>query len=177
VVSPSQTILSLGYDFGLGTADNGNVNKIINNRDGNRTQNFLYDSLNRIQQAYTSGPNWGETFSPVATGPGVRPSAAGIDAWGNLTNRSGVIGKANTEGLSAAPANSKNQLNGYCHDAAGNLGLNGPCPVSPNPYNPVYTYDAENRLKSTAGWTYIYDGDGHRVKKLTEAQEPYTGRT
>jgi len=35
--------------------DNGNVLPDCDNRDGNRTQNFLYDSLNRIQQAYSNG--------------------------------------------------------------------------------------------------------------------------
>ena len=51
--------------------ERGNVYQIVNNRDNNRTQNFLYDSLNRIQQAYTNGSNWGETFGPTATSPGV----------------------------------------------------------------------------------------------------------
>jgi hypothetical protein len=36
--------------------DNGNVYQIVNKRDPNRTQNFLYDPLNRIWQAYTNGP-------------------------------------------------------------------------------------------------------------------------
>lgn len=66
--------MSLCYDFHLhnavsiapcsfsasSTGDNGNVYRVVNNRDANRTQNFLYDSLNRIQQAYSSGPNGGE---------------------------------------------------------------------------------------------------------------------
>ena len=34
------------------------------------------------------------------------------------------------------------------------------------PYNQqIYTYDAENRIVSTGGVTYTYDGDGNRVKK------------
>ncbi len=154
--SPSQTVFSLSYDFHLGTADNGNVYAITNNRDGNRTQNILYDSLNRIQQAYTNGPNWGETFGPIATSPGVPPATPGIDAWGNLTNRSGVIGKTNYEPLNA-PATNLNRLTGFGYDAAGNMTSNG---------SATYTYDAENELISTAGWTYVYDGDGHRVKKV-----------
>ena len=148
------TVLSLTYDFHLASGDNGNVFQIANGRDSNRTQNFFYDNLNRITQAYTNGnsplsTSWGETFT--------------IDAWGNLTNRSGVTGKTNYEGLNAAPSSIKNQLNGYCHDAAGNLGFNAPCPVPYN--NPTYTYDAENRLITTVGYTYSYDGDGNRVKK------------
>ena len=37
--------MSLSFDFHSSShADNGNVFQIANNRDGNRTQNFLYDS-------------------------------------------------------------------------------------------------------------------------------------
>lgn len=57
--------------------------QIVNNRDANRTQNFTYDALNRIQTARSSGPNWGESFGS-ATAPGGVPSTPGIDAWGNL---------------------------------------------------------------------------------------------
>src|SRR5947209_16003454 len=84
----SASIMSLCYDFRLHVSvsvgpcsfsaslagDNGNVNQVVNNRDSNRTQNFTYDALNRIQQAYSSGTNWGENYT--------------IDAWSNLTNRS-----------------------------------------------------------------------------------------
>jgi RHS repeat-associated protein len=147
--------MSRAYIFGAGTNDNGNVQNIVNCRDGNRTQNFLYDSLNRIQQAYTTGTNWGETFSPTASAPGVAPTISGIDPWGNLTNRSGVTGKTTYESLSVV-ALSNNQLSGFSYDAAGNMTQNG---------SAIYTYDAENRLTTTAGVTYTYDGDGQRVKK------------
>jgi hypothetical protein len=50
------------------------------------------------------------------------------------------------------------QLNGYCHDSAGNLVLNSTCPTGT--FSPTYSYDVENRLASTAGWKYTYDGDG-----------------
>ena len=70
--SGASTIMSLCYDFhmvkqptpntacelAVGMGDNGNVFQIANNRDNNRTENFLYDPLNRISQAYTSGSNW-----------------------------------------------------------------------------------------------------------------------
>jgi RHS repeat-associated protein len=163
------SILNLTYNFNLGNgtsgSDNGNVIQIANGKDSNRTQNFLYDSLNRIQQAYSNGPNWGETYSPTATSPGVAPSTSGIDAWGNLTNRSGVTGKSTYEPLSCS-ANTQNQLNTcYGYDAAGNLTKNG---------NASYTYDAENRLIATAGISYVYDGDGQRVEKCTQGTAPGT---
>ena len=135
------TILSLSYNFHLGAGDNGNVFQIVNNRDGNRTQNFTYDGLNRIQQASSAGPNWGEAFT--------------IDAWGNLTGRGPVAGKNNYEALSQA-ALTNNQLTGFGYDQAGNITSNG---------GVSYTYDAENRLFATSGVIYTYDGDGKRVKK------------
>ena len=150
-------------NFNASTAgDNGNVYQITNNRDSThgRDQNFIYDSLNRIQQAYSSGSgslSWGETYSPTATSPGVAPTTPGIDAWGNLTNRSGVTGKTFSESLSC-PANTNNQLTtcSMSYDAAGNMTSNG---------STSYVYDAENRLVWTNGTPasrYIYDGKGER---------------
>lgn len=146
-------IMHRTYDFHSGAGDNGNVWVIANCRDTNRTQNFAYDNLNRITQAYTSGPNWGKAFT--------------IDGWGNLTNKGPVTGKTNYENFNAAPASIRNQLNGYCHDSAGNLVLNTACPTGT--FTPTYSYDIENRLTSTAGFTYVYDGDGKRVKKCSNA--------
>jgi hypothetical protein len=48
-------VQSLTYDFHVGTADNGNVFRITNGKDANRTQNFTYDNLNRITAAATQG--------------------------------------------------------------------------------------------------------------------------
>jgi len=33
-----------------------------------------------------------------------------------------------------------------------------------------YVYDAENRLIATAGYSYIYDGDGERVENVAKAR-------
>jgi RHS repeat-associated protein len=175
--SPSGPVFSECYDFHLGVqitsssgcsfsasaaGDNGNVYQIVNNRDTNRSENFVYDSLNRIQQAYSSGKQWGETFGPTATNPGVAPTISGIDAWGNLINRSGVIGKTNTEGLSTS-AGTNNQLSSFGYDTAGNMINNGVA---------TYVYDDENRLIATAAYSYIYDGDGRRVEKCTQGTSP-----
>jgi RHS repeat-associated protein len=119
----------------------------VNNRDTNRTQIFAYDSLNRITSGQSSGSgslSWGENYN--------------VDSWGNLISRSPVTGKMNTEGL-ACQANGKNQLTAcsFMYDAAGNM--------TNNPSIGSYTFDAENRIISTAGYVYSYDGDGERVKK------------
>jgi RHS repeat-associated protein len=139
----SGTIMSLTYDFHVGIGDNGDVFQIRNDRGGNRTQNFAYDALNRIYQAYTTGPNWGEDFT--------------IDPWGNLTNRSLHPGTTTSEPLNA-PATNNNRLTGFGYDAPGNMTSNG---------SAGYTYDAENHLVYTSGYAYFYDGDGNRVKKCT----------
>ena len=149
--------------FSASTGNNGNVYSIVNNRDNTRSQNFMYDSLNRIQQAYSSGPAWGETFGPVATAPGVAPSTSGIDAWGNMTNRSGVTGKSNAEPSFSFAALTNNRLSGFGYDAPGNMTSNGSL---------GYFYDAENRLIAAGGMSYIYDGDGNRVEKCTEGSTP-----
>ena len=149
------------------TGDNGNVYQIVNNRYNTRSQNFIYDSLNRIQQAYSSGTQWGETFSPTATNPGVAPTTPGIDPWGNLTNRSGVTGKSNYEQLSVS-AGTNNQLSGSGYDPARNMTSQG---------SAAYVYDDENRLIATAGYSYLYDGDGERVEKCTEGTTPGTCAT
>ncbi len=52
-------LLDFTYNFSVGTANNGNVTAITNNRDTTRSQSFTYDSLNRISTAKTSPP-----FSP-----------------------------------------------------------------------------------------------------------------
>jgi hypothetical protein len=64
--SPSATLLSLTYNYGLGTNDNGNVLAITNNKTTARSQTFTYttDGLNRLAKA-VSGTTWGANFSPL----------------------------------------------------------------------------------------------------------------
>ena len=134
-------VLDFSYNFSVGTADNGNVVSIANNRDTNRMQNFTYDSMNRIATAYTSGNLWGETFQ--------------IDQWGNLNKILPYSGKPQPENLNQMAGN-KNRFVGMSYDAAGNLLNDGAS---------TYFYDAENRIQTGAGVTYTYDGDGKRVQK------------
>jgi len=161
-------ILNLTYNFNPGT-DNGNVIQIANGKDSNRTQNFIYDPLNRIWQAYTNGPNWGETYSPNTYAAGTVFSAAnaGIDGSGNLAHRSGVTGKGLPTSTMDCPANTNNQLTtcGFGYDPAGNITSNGSI---------SYVYDAENRLIAAGGDSYLYDGDGQRIEKCTEGTTPGT---
>ncbi|MGO8787983.1 MAG: RHS repeat domain-containing protein [Terriglobia bacterium] len=144
-------LLDLAYDFGLGTADNGNVQAIINGRDNSRSQSFAYDALNRITLARTqatTGQNaWGQAF--------------GYDPWGNLLTTVLTQGAAPSFSVSV---NGQNQIVGYCYDAAGNLLDANACP-SGNPH--TYAYNAEGQMVSAVAgaYTYTYDGDGQRVMK------------
>jgi RHS repeat-associated protein len=179
VFNTTLSLFSLCYDFHLGVAistsqcpnvaaynppsDNGNVGTMANGLDGTRSVNYVYDPLNRIAQAYTvnatSGNCWGETYSPTATAPGVLPTP-GIDAWGNLTNRTGVTGMngcATESALNLAKATNQNHLPGISYDIAGNVLNDG------NGNTP--TYDAENRIVTDAGVTYSYDANGVRIEK------------
>lgn len=153
--SPSQcgdatkigNILDFNYDYSLGVSNNGQVKQISNNLNTSRTQNFTYDSLNRILNASTQATTgtyaWGLQF--------------GYDIWGNLQTTSLTQGSAPILGITA---DNNNRIMGACYDLAGNyLAAVTPCP------SPTYAYDAENRIKSTAGVNYTYDGDGNRVQK------------
>lgn len=142
-------LLDLAYGFGLGTADNGDVTAIVNNRDNTRTQYFSYDALNRIvlanTQASTVANAWGQAF--------------GYDPWGNLTSTTVTQGSAPSLSVSV---NANNQITGapFSYDAAGNLltdALN------------TYTWNAEGKVATIGNGqgsvTYSYDGDGNRVQK------------
>lgn len=148
----SQTLLSLSYDYKLNVANNGNVLQIRNDRDTQRTQDFVYDQLNRVMSAQSAGTdcsvlptgvtkNWGDSFT--------------YDAFANLLSKS--VTKCSAENL-AVTTDAKNRINsvGFSYDAAGNLIQNG---------GATYVYDAEYRIVSAGGVTYTYDGDGVRVKK------------
>ncbi len=140
--------LDFSYNFSLGASDNGNVTAITNNRDTTRSQSFTYDALNRIATAKTTSTTgttcWDEAFS--------------YDPWGNLLSIGRISGyTCSNEELLSVTATTNNQISGDTFDAAGNLIT---IPAIAN-----YTYDAENHLKTAAGVTYTYDGDGKRVQK------------
>lgn len=156
--APSQPVFNMSYDFHLGTADNGNVWQIVNNRDTTRTVNYDYDQLNRIKSAVTastSGPNcWGQLFGHMNGGTYV----SGFDPWANLKEI--TVSQCSAPTLSLiVDGNNHVTGSGYSYDAAGNMTSDG------LGHSPVY--DAENRIKTAAGVNYTYDGDGKRVKKDT----------
>ena len=138
-------VMDRGYNFNDGAGDNGNVMAIINYRDANRSQAFTYDALNRLTSGWSSANtgaySWGETYS--------------IDAWGNL-QISPMGGKAHGGNFTLS-GNAQNRPTGLAYDAAGNL---------TSYVSSTYIYDQENRLSSTSGMSYTYDGNGDRVLKF-----------
>src|SRR6266404_8004096 len=159
--------MDLGYNYvDANGHNNGNVAMIANNVMPERTQNFTYDSLNRIATAQTTDtnqPDWNGDPNPNTECWAEQYS---YDGWGNLlaiapSSSPSYTGCVQESGFNfTGSINTKNQIaaSGYAYDAAGNL-------IAAPPTGTTYTYDAENHLVSTAGVTYTYDGDGRRVTK------------
>ncbi len=135
------TQMDLSYAY----YQNSNVHVVTNNLDNTRTATYAYDNLNRLSTASsqaTSGANcWGQSF--------------GYDRYGNLTAINSTQCSSPTMSVTV---NAKNQVtnSGFTYDSGGNLTADGTY---------TYAWDGENRLASTNGVTYTYDGDGKRVKK------------
>jgi len=87
----------------------------------------------------------------------------GYDIFGNrLIGARTNVGVALTEAPAYNLASNRITGSGWGYDARGNI-LNDPSPST-------YTYDAESRQVSASGGggtTYVYDGDGQRVKKVS----------
>ena len=154
--------LKLEYAYNtLGAGDNnGNVlsQKITFDTLGTQTviqQGYLYDPLNRLLDANETG-GWHQTYT--------------YDRYGNRTtvdNHGGIY--LPTFSLAVSEANNRVTDPGFNYDAAGNLKQQPDTPGAAT-YK-LYTYDAENRLTKLNGsaGTYVYDGDGRRVKKMVDA--------
>jgi RHS repeat-associated protein len=141
--------LDMTYTFPSGT-NNGQISSQTDNISG-ETVTYQYDSLKRLTSA--SGSGWSETY--------------GYDSFGNLTSKT-PTGGAPTLSQAVNPAT--NQIVGQTYDANGNQ-TSGPLGT--------LTYDAENRVLTSAGLQYGYDSTNKRVWKGTisggamTAQEVY----
>ncbi|GAC1657309.1 MAG: hypothetical protein NVS9B15_18630 [Acidobacteriaceae bacterium] len=154
-VSGSNPVIDITYNFvdPASTHNAGHVYGITNNIDNARSQTFTYDQLNRIVSAQTTStfataPTkcWGEVYT--------------LDAWANLnsiaaTTNSAYTGCTQESGFSQT-AGTNNRLPNFGYDAAGNTTSDG---VN------SYTWDAESQMKTAAGVTYGYDGQGRRASK------------
>jgi RHS repeat-associated protein len=129
------------------------------------TQNYTYDSLNRLKSAEETIPTltgWKQTFS--------------YDRYGNRNfdvNNTTTLGSCSQNVCNPTVDVSNNRFTtsqGYTYDLAGN--------VVNDAHGRQFAYDAENKQKSvtSSGITigqYFYDGDGKRLKKVN----PQTGET
>jgi YD repeat-containing protein len=163
--SSNGTVLSHTYSYDLGGgANNGNIASLTNNLNTGRSQSYTYDTMNRLASAQsqaTSGTDcWGNSY--------------GYDRFGNLLTM--TVTKCTAQNLSVT-VDGNNHISGMSYDAAGNLTNDGTL---------TYSWDAENRLKTTAGTNYKFDGDSLRVLKGTNdlywysaasCQHPLFGRT
>lgn len=79
--APSQTVLSLTYNFGAAGANNGNVMGITNNRDAFRalvgSASYTYDALNRIATPSPPAPTAPWSTGTARTGGSPSPSTPG----------------------------------------------------------------------------------------------------
>ena len=144
--------VALGYNYS-GTANNGNPMSHTITRPGRTqpwTQEFTYDAANRLETA-------GET--------GGYDREFGYDRYGNrwvATNTGRTLGDSHEPQSNVfAAATNRMTTSTVAYDAAGNQTLYSPHTLA---------YDAENRLKSmthasSGSGTYLYDGEGRRVKK------------
>ena len=141
-VSGSTTLQNLGYSYDSG----GNVTALTDAVNGN--QAFSYDEISRLLTA--TGPYGSLTYA--------------YDQIGNMTSNSQVgsytyptSGQTSVQPHAVSTAGS----NSYTYDANGNLTAGAGRTIS---------YDSENRpISITQGevtTTFVYDGDGGRVKKL-----------
>ncbi len=170
----SQNLLKLSFEYGTTDAENnGNVTKqtitvptIGTNQGFTATQNYTYDSLNRLKSAVETIPNqtgWKQTFI--------------FDRYGNRTFDT-ANNNTNTL-LSGCPVNicnpsantQNNKLIGTNYDEVGNTKIEAS--------GQSYDYDAENKqvqVNNTSGIVgkYFYDGDGKRVKKFVPSTSETT---
>jgi len=135
------TVMNLGYS---GYDNNGNITAITNNLDTSKSKSFIYDNLDRLATANSTGI-WG-TLGWTYDGVGNRLTE----------NSNSYTYTANTNKLSSA-----NGLS-YGFDNDGNTTAEGAR---------TYTYNQNQRLIRVvdAGVTkgeYTYNGNGQRVKKV-----------
>jgi RHS repeat-associated protein len=148
VATGTNASLTLGWSYGAEDHNNGNIQSATIVGNGvNATQQFTYDSINRLTAANEAG-GWSQGYN--------------YDAFGNLTGGAATgIAAAFPGSISAT----NNQITdpGWSYDPAGNVKA-GPAATS-------ITYDAENRQVSytpagLAAASYLYDGKGRRVRKI-----------
>jgi hypothetical protein len=169
----SQNLLKLNFDYGT-TDNNGNVKSQIittptvgNIAGFTATQNYTYDSLNRIKQAtevVTGQPTqgWQQTFVYDRYGNRTFDAANTTTLPKNCgTAPNKVVCVADVAKFNPSANVGDNKLVGTNYDSVGNTKIDA--------NGQTFIYDAENKqtkVVNAQGVTigeYFYDGDGKRV--------------
>jgi RHS repeat-associated protein len=153
-----QSLLKLNFDYGAN--NNGNVmsQQITIGGQLLATQNYNYDTLNRLKSAEeNNGQSWKQVFV--------------YDRFGNRRfdqTQTTTLGNCPQAVCNPTVDQANNRLVGYQYDQSGN--------TQQDAEQRLFIYDAENKqvqvrnAQATDIGTYLYDGDGKRVKKIA-AQE------
>ncbi len=141
--------LAYTYDY------SGNIVRIDDFMDANRSQSFQYDDLNRLIQAQ----------STAYGGTGILSYE--YNAIGNMTYNSQMgVYSYNTNGV-RPHAVTQAGANTYAYDANGNMINRGGITI---------TYDYDNRPVSAGSASFVYDYSGQRVKKIGSTTVIYIGK-
>jgi RHS repeat-associated protein len=126
------------------TQNDGRITSHKNWQSGEDVQ-YQYDSLGRLEQAQTVGPEWGQSF--------------GYDGWGNLLSKSVTKGSAPAMSVTADPATNRLVVSGMTYDANGS--------ATNVPGVGAITYDGRNRLVTVAGSSVrrVYDAQNRIVAR------------
>jgi len=125
----------------LGSADNGNMLQVTDTLNGNFTQSFSYDGVNRLSGFSRADGGMSQTYQ--------------YDSFGNLNQPGGTLSGA----VNILP---NNQLQGTGYDGAGNATT-----YNNSVFTTTFAYDSESKLTNVnnGAAVYIYDADGTRVRK------------
>jgi RHS repeat-associated protein len=137
-VTPSNSRSALIYD-------------VVNINDSYKSEHYAYDKMDRLTSYWVS-----RTRSGTAS----RKLELGYDRYGNISSVAETIsGVTQTYSFSVNAATNRLQsrtISGgtysFSYDAAGNMTSKG-------------VFDAENRLTSSNGTTYLYGGTGQRIRR------------
>jgi|GEM_PF-3594599 len=183
--STDSSKLKLDYTYGVlannvldPTENNGNLQSQTLTLPGLvLTQSYTYDELNRLKSAQEingSTTVWKQTFSYDPFG-NRRFDAA------NTTLPQITLQNETSTNPAISSANNRISTAGYRYDLAGNLECDPTHPCgSTAPFPAYYQFDGDNRILTanggvaSGGSTYLYDGDGRRVKKIIGGPTPST---
>jgi len=145
----TETLQELHYDFDK----NGNLTTLTDNLRSN-IRTFSYDDLDRLTQAQNI-PNQSGSYTTFNYQ---------YDSIGNMTYKSDLGVMEYGQGAGPHAVTAAAAAYSYSYDANGNM-IEGK--------NKLMSYDSENRLielneSGIITTTFVYDGDGGRVKKLRD---------